>query len=369
MRYDVSRLTRDLHWAQIVSPMDTAACALARVDERLKRSPELRVGFLARSHFLETCAAMWLDGELVHLEDLVLHDAGADVRAPTHELTQAARLMRLRRRIEREPADGALTRRGVLALAGRQTEEAAVRGQSDPLVDPSGFDAAAEDTLLSDIDAVADHARKLVEGSVRIVKRGGGLEQDLLLGDPDNDEEQLVEEWHNVVVETRSLPPVLATAIILDAWLVLDPIERRTELGRLIASAFLRKYVTPDHLPLVSVGLRLSTFRWRKVDPVQTRISMLMTGFEAGALDAMEQLNRLHLARERMLRQCKACRRNSKLPQLVELFMTHPFVSIPLARKKLKVTAAAVDRMLQQLGPALPRELTGRGRYRAWGVL
>lgn len=39
-------------------------------------------------------------------------------------------------------------------------------------------------------------------------------------------------------------------------------------------------------------------------------------------------------------------RRNSKLPQLVDLFIAHPFVSILLARKKLKVTAAAVDRML-----------------------
>ncbi|WP_286202771.1 helix-turn-helix domain-containing protein [Labrenzia sp. THAF191b] len=25
--------------------------------------------------------------------------------------------------------------------------------------------------------------------------------------------------------------------------------------------------------------------------------------------------------------------------------------------------------MIRQLGPALPRELTGRDRYRAWGIL
>ena len=32
---------------------------------------------------------------------------------------------------------------------------------------------------------------------------------------------------------------------------------------------------------------------------------MLMARFEAGAHDAMQQLDRLHLARERMLRQCR----------------------------------------------------------------
>ncbi|WP_244470426.1 helix-turn-helix domain-containing protein [Microvirga vignae] len=39
--------------------------------------------------------------------------------------------------------------------------------------------------------------------------------------------------------------------------------------------------------------------------------------------------------------------------------------SVPLAAKLLKVTPKAVDLMLAQLGGALPRELTGRTRYRA----
>jgi hypothetical protein len=35
----------------------------------------------------------------------------------------------------------------------------------------------------------------------------------------------------------------------------------------------------------------------------------------------------------------------------------------------LKVTPKAIDLMLIQLGGALPRELTGRTRYRAWGIV
>jgi HTH DNA binding domain len=44
-------------------------------------------------------------------------------------------------------------------------------------------------------------------------------------------------------------------------------------------------------------------------------------------------------------------------------------VTVPLGAKMLKVTPKAVDLMLAQLGGARPRELTGRTRYRAWGIV
>jgi hypothetical protein len=53
----------------------------------------------------------------------------------------------------------------------------------------------------------------------------------------------------------------------------------------------------------------------------------------------------------------------------VELFLSRPLVTVPLAAKLLKVTPKAVDLMLIQLGGASPRELTGRSRYRAWGIV
>jgi hypothetical protein len=42
---------------------------------------------------------------------------------------------------------------------------------------------------------------------------------------------------------------------------------------------------------------------------------------------------------------------------------------VPLGAKLLKVEPKAIDFMLLQLGGALPRELTGRRRYRAWGIV
>lgn len=63
-------------------PVSDAGVALARLDERVARSA-VGAGFLERSHFADACASLWIDGELVHLEDLVLHDAGHDIRTST----------------------------------------------------------------------------------------------------------------------------------------------------------------------------------------------------------------------------------------------------------------------------------------------
>jgi len=62
--------------------------ALARLDERIRSSP-IAEGFVSRTHFQDACASLWLAGELVSLEDLVLHDALMDIHSPTHALTRA----------------------------------------------------------------------------------------------------------------------------------------------------------------------------------------------------------------------------------------------------------------------------------------
>jgi hypothetical protein len=82
-----------------------------------------------------------------------------------------------------------------------------------------------------------------------------------------------------------------------------------------------------------------------------------------------KDLDRLILACELMQRVTRQCRSNSKLPELVDLFLSRPLMTGPLAAKLLQVTPKAVDLMLAQLGGALPHELTSRSRYRAWGIV
>ncbi len=84
---------------------------------------------------------------------------------------------------------------------------------------------------------------------------------------------------------------------------------------------------------------------------------------------AHKDFDRLILARELMHQVTAKTRSNSKLPELVELILSRPLVTVPLGAKLLKVKPEAVDLMLAPLGGALPRELTGRTRYRAWSIV
>ncbi|RWP58133.1 MAG: hypothetical protein EOR08_28430, partial [Mesorhizobium sp.] len=83
----------DLPLKTLIGPLARAEDLLARLDERVLKSP-VGNGFIQRQHFADAAAALWLDGELVHVEDLVLHDAHMDIRTPTHELTRAHAVLR-----------------------------------------------------------------------------------------------------------------------------------------------------------------------------------------------------------------------------------------------------------------------------------
>ena len=104
-------------WTALAGALVAAEDALARLDERLSRSL-VRDGLVERSHFLDAAALLWLEGELVHVEDLVLHDAHMDIRAPTHELTRAHAVLRARRQIFANKPDWALAREGFVTLTG-----------------------------------------------------------------------------------------------------------------------------------------------------------------------------------------------------------------------------------------------------------
>ena len=84
----ITETLKSLPWSRLASPIAAAEDALARLDERLAQSP-IRDGFIARTQFMEAAACLWLEGELVALEDLALHDCDMDIRAPTHPLARA----------------------------------------------------------------------------------------------------------------------------------------------------------------------------------------------------------------------------------------------------------------------------------------
>jgi hypothetical protein len=95
-------------------------------------------------------------------------------------------------------------------------------------------------------------------------------------------------------------------------------------------------------------------------------LKTFLSAIEDAADAGMKEHDRLMLAREQMQRKLRGRRSNSRLPQLVDMMMRSPLVSSQMVEKELAVTQQGALKLISDLNL---REITGRGRFRAWGVL
>ncbi|GLI95915.1 RHE_PE00001 family protein [Methylocystis echinoides] len=374
-----------LPWSQIAGPLAAAEDALARLDERLARSP-VRDGWIARTHFSDAAAALWLEGELVHLDDLVLHDAGMDVRAPTHELTRAHAVLRTRRRIADAKPDWALSVAGLAGLRGRgeqgdreeergnrNEEEDEVRDREDEDSEadaPERFRVAPADDRMADIFAAVDAAIAQADRTLAgetTDRRPKRPERDPLVYDLDWDEDERLDAWRAVVDQTRNLPPALATAIAADAWHALDPLQHAPWLGRLLAAALLRaRGKARSHLPCLHDGLKAIPRERRRPRDAASRLAVQLEAIAAAAEAGLKDHDRWQTARTLLARKLAGRRSTSRLPALIDYVLARPIVSAGMIAQELRITPRAAQDLVGELGL---REATGRDRYRAWGVL
>ena len=190
-----------------------------------------------------------------------------------------------------------------------------------------------------------------------------------LVYDPDQDEAEAEDLWLDVVKRTSAWPAIAAAAVAWNAWLDLNLYTRLPWLGLIMAAAILRARGLTSHLLPLAAGFKQSKFRPQGREGAPEKLEGFCQVLEE-ALDHRPQGSRPADPRPRADEPGhQGLRSNSKLPELVELFLSRPLVTVPLGAKLLKVTPKAVDLMLAQLGGALPRELTGRTRYRAWGIV
>ncbi|MFC4626257.1 RHE_PE00001 family protein [Daeguia caeni] len=362
MAYELDNLPLE----ELFLPVSNATAALVRLDERIACSP-IGNGLVARLDMRDAVASMWLDGELVHLEDLVLHDAMMDLRTPSHALTLAHAVLRMRRQIAGRPADWALSAAGIRHLLGLQGEAAA---QAEP--EAGNQDSQADETALyQDIDALLARTDAILKGLAeprprREMAQPMADRNDVFV-DEDQDEDARLKEWMVCFEATAHLPPMLRAAIMHDAWFTHEVVQRSVWIGRVLTAAYLRQSgLAAHHVPALSIGLRNKRPDERRSGSQLVRLKTFLAAIEEMADAALKEHDRLMLAREQMSRKLKGRRSNSRLPQLMEMTLRSPLISSLMVEKELKVTQQGALKLIAELNL---REITGRGRFRAWGIL
>ncbi|TAX65855.1 DUF1612 domain-containing protein (plasmid) [Rhizobium ruizarguesonis] len=376
MAYDIAKISM----TTLMEPAFRAGIELARLDERIARSP-VGQGCLERTHFADACASLWIDGELVHLEDLVLHDDIRDIRTPTHELTIARDVLRTRQRIAAQLPGWALSADGVRTLrrtseitsVGKDEAETASTFRQVVAIDREGEGDVADDVEnlpgvdYAAIDAVLARSEAAIEDATR-PGRAGAAEKDPLVYDLDWDEDARLDGWRTVLRQVQDLPAMLQAIVALDAWNELSVLQHAPWLGRLFCASILRQagITTRTHLAAINLGLKTIPVDRRRHRDRETRLLAIAHGLLAAAEIGMKEHDRLTLARAMMERKLDGRRTSSKLPELVELVMAKPLVSAKMVAKTLDMTPQAARRIVLELGL---REMTGRGRFRAWGIV
>jgi hypothetical protein len=365
------RLDPEIPWRAIAGPLTRAEDALARLDERLARSP-VHDGWIARTHFGEACAALWLEGELIHLEDLVLHDAGMNVRAPTHELIRAHAILRARRRIAATAPDWAFSDAGLAVLRGEtQSEEgrgsgSALAGGDDgdeadwepPRADPADERLEGSGGEFADVDVLIARSQRIIADEAR--------PWPTLVYDLDWRENERLAEWRVLRSQIKDCSALHAGALLWEAWQAIQPLQHRPWLGALLVGAHLRAAgKTRAHLLCLNAGLRAVSRERRRAADRTGRLIAWCDGVAAAAEAGMKDHDRWLLARQQLERKLVGRRKNSHMGALIEVVMAHPITSAGMIAKELGVTPRAAQNLVAELGL---REATGRGRYRAWGI-
>lgn len=337
---------------------DQALGALIRLDERVRRSsPELASGFKSRCDFYEAQAV----ARVVHLEDVVLHDANTDVRIPTDEILAASRALVRRRELAKASkakcADPEyLAKITDLPLTDfLATESVASLATQSP--GSNVLDELAQDDLTSDTPTKDDLAAAMGDLDSLNVK--------LTIKAANPASGSIAELLH----EIAPLPPFLGGILLLDHWFY-QAGETISDSGPLLLGAHWKASgLMTAHSPSIARGLWKSRNRWQRQVETEERITSLLAAFTELAKLGHADLDRLTLAGEVMLNKVPSRGRHIKLLEMIAVFVELPVVSNAILIKPLKISKQAVDYLLAQLGSALPRELTGRERYRAWGVL
>lgn len=316
--------------------------AVSRLDEQVRASP-VAAGWRARLDFHEAAAWAWSSNLLAPLEDLVLHDAHMDVRAPGQDLGRAHDLVRARRKAL-QGGPHLLSIVGGLWLAGRSR-------------------VAPQESAAPPATATQAHDRGLLTWlGTRLEALGAGVTEGPAGG---------LGEWISLIDELQgAAPDLLTAAAALEGWRIISPLPREDYVGPILVAAWLqRQRRVASHLLGLQAGLRIAGPLPRRIaeGPPLGRIAHHLESLRHAALAGAEELRRLALTKTLLAHHLANRRRGSRAADLADLLLASPIVSAPMAAKQLGVSQQAVRALIPTLGSTVT-ELTGRRRFQAWRV-
>ncbi|WP_394885924.1 RHE_PE00001 family protein (plasmid) [Mesorhizobium sp. AaZ16] len=221
----------------------------------------------------------------------------------------------------------------------------------------------------AEIDAVLARSSKILSGAEAPARKQETSLRDRpdLVYDLDWNEEERLAAWQAVLAETRQFPLVLRAAILLEAWSEIEVLQHAAWLGPLFCAALLRQEgLAAHHFACLHLGAKNVPRERRRARNRGERLLAFLDAIHEAALAGLKEHDRLGLAKNQMARRLRERRASSKLPDLVELVLARPLVSTGMIQETLKVSKQGA---LNLVGELNLREMTGRGRFRAWGVI
>jgi hypothetical protein len=342
----------------LLAALSAAEDSVSRLDE-LTRLP-LGEGLIARLEFQEACAWSWNRGDLVHLEDLVLHDAGLDVRMPDQELARTHTVLRRWRRTGRLKAEELLSAKAVTRVINPRRVGGRSKALGDLMtaagVDPSrvrGGPFASERPVTGLVEATTEIDALLAQAAAIST----------------DDDDEALEAWFGLEAAVPlAWPPLLRCAVLLEAWATIDPLPRHSHMGVILANALLKRAGRlRHHRILVETGRR---GLGRDLRRPSGQSGLRRTVWQLQAIATAETLgqaeyDRLSLARQVVSRHLVGRRASSHLGEVIELFSERPIVTAGMIGERCEVSQQAARGLVAQLGSGVV-EVSGRARFRAW---
>ena len=251
------------------------------------------------------------------------------------------------------------------AQKGRDGDGASSEEGADEEGSSAEQDALAHE--FAEIDALLARSTNVLAGIDAGPKRPSADDRPELVYDLDWDEDARLAEWQAVLQATKDLPAVLRVALVIDAWTEIEVLQHAPWLGPLLAAALLRQTgTTANHLTGFHVGAQKIPRERRRARDKIVRLLAVLETIHAAASAGLKEHDRLVLARTQLEQRLRSRRTSSKLSRLIDLVLARPLVSTAMVQQELDVSRQGA---LDLIGELNLREITGRKRYQAWGVV